>query len=423
MKKSFLEGMRITEELLGDVVFMCESRVKPSYFTREGNNKVNFRNLMLFSLNFVRKSMQIELDSFFRLLNPSELAITKQGYSEARKKISPTAFIKLSDAIVDWFYRDDDFKTFHGYRLSAVDASILEINNSERLRDAFGFAEGGRNVRLARAMATGIYDLENDMMIVSKIDHFHSSERDLAIELIEKLKELGLKNDLILFDRGYPSRDFITYLDRSKVNYVIRTPKHTIKEVKETTEPDQIVEMKVKGKTIPVRVVRFLLDSGVEEVLATNLMDPTLTIEDFKKLYFRRWGIETKYDELKNKFQIQSFTGDSAIAVEQDFYASIYLSNMAALVNLEANERITEENKEKDLKHTYHVNKNILIGKLKEAMILLFLRDDPEERQTLFQRMMKEILRNKVPIRPGRSHPRNMTLKANKHPLNLKRCL
>jgi len=30
-----------------------------------------------------------------------------------------------------------------------------------------------------------------------------------AIDLIEKLKQLGLKNDLILFDGGYSSKGFI----------------------------------------------------------------------------------------------------------------------------------------------------------------------------------------------------------------------
>jgi hypothetical protein len=421
-KKTFLEGIRITEELINDVIFMCEARLKPSYFTREGNNKMTFVSLMLFTLNFVRKSIQIELDDFFSMLNPGELGITKQGYSEARKKISPTAFIKLADAIMEWFYGDDDFKTFNGYRLCAVDASILELNNSERLRNAFGFAQG-KTVKLARAMAAGIYDLENDMMIVSKITHFTSSERDVAIEMIEKLKKLGLKNDLLLFDRGYPSRDFIAYLEDSSLKFVMRSKTTAMNEIKQAKKPDQMVEIKKKGKVIKVRVLRFLLESGVEEVLVTNLWDESLGIQQFKELYFRRWGIETKYNELKNRLQIQNFTGDTVLSVEQDFYASVYLSNMVALVKLEANEEIAQEQESKNLKHTYQVNTNMVIGKLKNTLISLILEDDPVKRLIMFQRIMLEMLRNKVPVRPGRSYIRKMSLKANKHPMNLKRCL
>ena len=56
----------------------------------------------------------------------------------------------MTDKIISWYYGDDDFKTFNGYRISAIDGSILELNNSERLRNAFGYVEG-KTVKLARA--------------------------------------------------------------------------------------------------------------------------------------------------------------------------------------------------------------------------------------------------------------------------------
>jgi hypothetical protein len=37
-----------------------------------------------------------------------------------------------------------------------------------------------------------------------------------------------------------------------------------------------------------------------------------------------RWGIEMKYDELKDRLQIENFTGTTKIAIEQDFYSTIY---------------------------------------------------------------------------------------------------
>jgi len=150
---------------------MCETRTKSTYFTRAGNCKMDFKSLILFELNFVKKTLQLELDSFFKTMKGDEKSITKQGYSEARQKISPTAFIKMADAIISWYYDDDSFKKFKGYRLSAIDASILELNNSERLRDAFGYGEG-KTIKLARAKASGIYDLENDMMLTSKITRY-----------------------------------------------------------------------------------------------------------------------------------------------------------------------------------------------------------------------------------------------------------
>lgn len=51
---------------------------------------------------------------------------------------------------------------------------------------------------------------------------------------------------------------------------------------------------------------------------------------------------------MKNKIEIENFTGSSKIAIEQDFYASIYLSNMVSLLRNDANETINEESKKKD---------------------------------------------------------------------------
>ena len=420
--KQLIEGLGITRKLVDDIIFMCESRTKSTYFTRSANCKMDFQSLIMFGLNFVKKTLQIELDLFFETIKRGENSISKQGYSEARRKISPTAFIKLADAIMSWYYGDDDYKTFNGYRLSAIDGSLLELNNSEPLRNAFGYAEA-KDVKLARAKASCIYDLENDMVITSKITTYFTGEREIAIELIEKLKQMGLKNDLILFDRGYPSRKFFAYLEGSGVKYLMRLKNQSMKEVNEAMEPDQIVQINVDGKTIKVRVLRFMLDSEVEEVLVTNLLEESLDIQEFKALYFRRWGIEVKFDELKNRLQIQNFTGDTKIAVEQDFYASIYLSNMVALAKNEANEKIAQNNDAKNLKYEYKVNTNILIGKLKDSMVLMLLEDDSEKRHAILDRIMEKISKNMVPIRPGRSKPRNMGRKTPKHPLNQKRCL
>lgn len=307
-KKTFLGAIKVTEQLLNDVIFMCESRTKSTYFTRQGNNKLTFTSIILFCMNFVKKTIQLELKDFFILLNKTELSISKQGFSEARQKISPTAFIKLADAVTEWFYDDGVINTFRGYRLSAIDGSIFELNNSERLRNAFGYVEN-KTIKYARAMASSIYDLENDIIIVSTITKYTSGERDVAIELIEKLKMMGLKNDLILFDRGYPSRKFISYLEDSKIKFLMRVSRSTMKEVTETNGSDQLIKIKVYGKVICLRVLRFMLDSGIEEVLVTNLLDEDISIQEFKELYFKRWGIEVKYNpSLALKFSSCSHT-------------------------------------------------------------------------------------------------------------------
>jgi hypothetical protein len=419
--KKITKALGITNQLIDDTLFMLETRMKSTFFTR-GTEKLDFKDLVTFGLNFVKKSIQIELDLFLKNVINSKITITKQGYSEARQKISPRTFILLAEVILKWYYGDDDFKTFRGYRLSAIDGSVLELNNSKELRTAFGYVEN-KTVKLARALSSGIYDIENDMMLTSKITKYKTSERSLAVELVEQLKKLGLKNDLILFDRGYPSVKLIKYLEGNGIKYLMRVSSQFIKAVNEAKEEDQIVEVRSGRKILKIRVLRFLLDSGIEEVLITNLLDSSLGIEDFKELYFKRWGIEVKFNELKNRLQIENFTGNTPIAVEQDFYASIYLTNMVAIAKAEVNQKIEEKNKDKKLKYEYKANTNILIGKLKDYLVMALLQDNLGKRQKMVKEIIGELQKNIIPIRPGRSNERKMGLRANKYSLNKKRCL
>lgn len=212
-----------------------------------------------------------------------------------------------------------------------------------------------------------------------------------------------MKNDLILFDRGYPATALILKLENAGIKYVMRTSTGFLKVVKEAKEPDQIIEIPDGNQGfLKIRIVKFLLDSGVEETLITNLFDQEFDIQELKELYFKRWGVETKYNELKNRLQLENFTGDSPIAVEQDFYASMYLCNMIALAKADANASIEENHKETTLKYEYKVNTNILIGKLRESFIVILLEKNNRKRSKMLDKLMKEIARNVVPVRPGR---------------------
>ena len=52
--------------------------------------------------------------------------------------------------------------------------------------------------------------------------------------------------------------------------------------------------------------------------------------EDFKRLYFMRWPVETKFDVVKNKIAMENFSGRTVEAISQDVYVSLYLANMVA---------------------------------------------------------------------------------------------
>lgn len=117
--------------------------------------------------------------------------------------------------------------------------------------------------RIARALSSHLYDLENKLVLSTCISRYDDNERDLAKRNVEHLLSLGAVSarNLILFDRGYPSADFMLYLQEKGISYLMRTQGSFYKEIVNTTLPDEVVtieitkarakELKKQGKSIP----------------------------------------------------------------------------------------------------------------------------------------------------------------------------
>jgi IS4 transposase len=421
VKNCFKNALTATQAMIGDYLFKCSNRVKPEYFTRNG--KLDFKETLLFMMNMVKKSLQLELNDFFETVLKRGMPVSKQAYSEARQKIEPKAFIELNDRINQVIYEEcNEYELWNGYRLSAIDGSVLEIPNTELLRTEFGYVEN-QNGKTARAQMSCIVDVINNIVIKSKIGRYGASERDMAKLLISEMIKETTKRELILFDRGYPSADFVSFLLENRINFVMRAKVNFSTTVINAKKADQIIEIKHHQKTYLVRVLRILLPSGIEEILLTSLLGKEFTSEDFKSLYSKRWGIETKFDEIKNRLELTNFTGTTKIAIEQDFYVTIYLSNMIELARQQSDEVIEDRNEDKCLKHEYKTNLNILIGTLKDKFILMMLEESSRKRNKMFKEIMDQVAKSIVPIRSGRQNKRQQRLLRTRYKTNQKRCL
>jgi hypothetical protein len=421
MDKSFLNALKNTKEQISDIYFMFKTRTKSTYFTRN-SAKMSFVEVTHFILRNICKSLQIDLNDFFEEFKKNSLSITKQAFSQIREKISPLAFIDLNDNFINWFYSDGTFKKFKGFRLLAVDGSITEVPNTEKTRSFFGHYNNQSEFKLARSMVSVIYDIENDLIVESNICNWKTAERDATKELITQLEYKGFKNELILFDRGYPSKNFISFLESKGIKYLMRVKnKKFSTQIDNANEDDQIIFVDYEGKTLTIRVINIILPTGEVEKLITNLYDKNFSNEDFKKLYFKRWGIEVKYNQLKSIYELEKFSGTSPIAIMQDFYATIYLSNLISLAKSEANLKISKE--KTGLKYEYKANMNILIPKIRKILIECLIIDDENKRIKIFDNAMNIIIKNLVPIRPNRNFPRKEPSRKNKYPQNRKRSM
>lgn len=422
MKKNglFLECSKRIYEIIESYGYLISVRKEPKDFSRVG--KMGFKNMILFILNFSTKSLQAELNAFFKNIHATRDGVRKQAFSQGRQKILPEAFIILHEELIKTVYTATDLNLYKGYRLSAIDGSTLELQNTEELRNVFGYAENGRS-EVARARISGLYDVENNIMIDAIIDNYKTSEKDLALRHIEKLKDYGLHNDLILFDRGYPSKELMAKLIDNDIQFVMRCSTSFLKKVNNLKGNDGEITFRHTGYDYTIRVVKFALDDATEEILVTNVFDKSFTVDDFKVLYFKRWGIEIKYDELKQRLQLENFDGVKEIAVRQDFYATIFLANMAALAKMQSDQIIQNKNEEKELKHQYKTNVNIMVSELKDELILIMMEKNEKKRKRRYNKLLQEIARNVIPIRPERHNDRTFKKSRDRYPMNARRGL
>jgi IS4 transposase len=85
-----------------------------------------------------------------------------------------------------------------------------------------------------------------------------------------------------------------------------------------------------------LRVTKLELENGEEEHLISNFYFDEVDYEEIKDLYIQRWEIEKCFNVLKNKLELENTTGQSPIAIEQDFNSQILVYNIIQDVKNEA---------------------------------------------------------------------------------------
>lgn len=170
--------------------------------------------------------------------------------------------------------------------------------------------------------------------------------------------------------------------------------------------------MKELGK-ICLRMVKVYLENGNTEILATNLPVSEFQTSEIAELYHMRWGIETAYEKLKDRLQLENFTGTKPVLLLQDIYSTIYVSNLSEDIIRDAEQELDE--KERGRKHNMMINRTISIGILKNDLIYILLETDKKKKEHLLQQIYDDIGQNLVPIRPNRHYHRTKGQLAGKY--------
>lgn len=296
---------------------------------------------MLFLLNQVKGALQRELDDFSeRALGQGLItSVSAAALCIARRALKFTVFIALNQRFLQRI-ADPGLRTrWHGWRVMAVDGSILNLPATGELYRHFGGQRQGiRTLPMARL--SQLLDVDSGLSWHAEVAPLAICERVLAAEHVEHAPA----DAVLLYDRGYPSFFLVAWHHKWLRQFCMRVPRGFHAGVdallSSPDAPKQIsisanasacrlcAEHAVAAEPLTVRLVRVQLSSGEVEILMTSFLEARYPDADFKALYAQRWSVEGDFRIQKSRLQMENFSGKRAHVIAQDVHAKILTKNL-----------------------------------------------------------------------------------------------
>lgn len=380
-------------------------------FTRR--RKMSMPDIVNYILLQNKKNQSIALEKYMKQVNKNTTVFSNQAFSKARSKIKPDAFLslfyssrnKIMDSILP--------KKWYGYQIFAIDGTGLHMPSTTESKAYWGFRNKDANQALAGMSV--LTDVRNNIIYDVEITPWRISEKTHAYALIERF---NIPDSIIIFDRGYCTSKLIDLLCENNIKFVIRSKEQSYSELHSVNDKKTAY---ISGRQFSKerRLTRYTVDTGAGKMyLITNLDDPRIDkAQMMKELYKLRWGVESKYYELKNRINIETVTSVIPDNVKQDLYSSLIFANIVAFFKMECDKRI---HKKPQQKYLYQTNLAELMLRIHGTYLCLLLLH--RGIKTRIREIMQQSIKRGSPIRPNRIKERSMTMNisAAKHAHNLK---
>ena len=393
--------------------FMQEFR-KPNRFIRR--RLLRMKDVAQYLIFHKKTSHDISWNSFRSKFEEFKIPdVSKQAICKARDGISYLLFQEFFNLSVERFYYlyKKRKKWIERYHLFAIDGSDFEVPSSEETFEEFGknFDPKKPDLFWSMAKTSMLYDVSEDIIVDAVIDKQASHERDMAMKHLARMADLDITpNAVVIYDRGYYSSDMFMECHNTGCKCLMRLRK-CMKFCKLPGDDVIASVLAPDGSKIPCRVLKVELSTGEIEYLITDIMDEDITCDDFRDLYFERWKIETKYEELKERSKIEEFTGKKPCSVRQDFYISMLLANLAGLIKSAADVKIAA-NARSTNRFKYQARRTYIIGRVKEVVPEMLMKGVSLVK---IDELIESASKKKSQIQPGRSYTRRKKKRARKH--------
>lgn len=399
--------------------FWGRHRRRPTDFTREC--VLTFPVLMLLVLQKSLKSLQTHAQEFFWQLRPGVVGprVSAGAVTHARAKLRARAFVELNQGVLHTVYGPAHaglVQRWHGHRLLGVDSSLVRLPSHAAVGEKFGWVQcanhRGPLERYPQARVSVLYDVLNQVGLEGRLAASTVAETELAHQHLAAVQP----EDILLNDRGYTGYRWLVAVRAAQAHFVSRCSRGSFAAVQRLFARDQAdvsvvvtlaappevrAECRARGwpLTLTVRLVTVRLQSGQLEVLATSLVDETTyPTAAFGPVYWQRWGHETYYGRLKGRLDLEHCSGQTVAAVEQDFHATVLLSNVESVVVGVAQAELTERTAGRQ--QPVQVNRAVSLHAVKYRLIELLTSRVPAA--AVVAELTAWFQANPVSVRPGR---------------------
>jgi hypothetical protein len=335
---------------------------------------------VLFILSKSNKGLNICLEEF---AGGSFFSPTKSAFTQARKKLCYTVFKKLNRLICDLFYGQAKIKKWKGHRIVSVDGSTLELPDHPSMSEKFSYHRFGPNADAGHFMAriSYLYDIFNGIVLDSGMESYSTSEASLCHSHLDYVAA----GDLLVCDRYYASFRLFFELKAKGADFLFRMKDNwwkCVEDFSKTGSTDAEYTLKLPAKyswlldsypglseTMTVRLIKKKDKKGKISIYATSLLDKEkYSAKSMVNLYKQRWGIEEAYKLIKSRLEVGDFSGKTAWAVQQDFYAKTLLISLSNILCHQVKPK-TKTGKKTTSKRTLIINRSYALSKTKELLI------------------------------------------------------
>jgi hypothetical protein len=339
---------------------------------------------------------------------------TPSALSQARAKLTPELCASTFTQILArcTAARSSPRVTFRNRRLVACDGTNLTLPVRKRLRDHFGVPRCSHGDCLApQAALTVLFDVGAHQPLAFSLERCRYPERRALLALEHHLKP----GDLLIADRGYPSRELFARMIDNHRDFLIRAgARHTnsIAEFRAFLAGDKdeglvTIRRATRGSvttTIQIRVIRFRDDS----VLTTTIGSEEATADELRALYLNRWGIETAFGEMKGFRGLEDFHARTPNGIHQEVTAVFLFMLLES--ELEGRARQHHLNETPTTTGGTHQATDIRFNRLMMGdwivYILIAATQGPQALAKRFDEAVNDLWRARMRYKPRRSFPR-----------------